>query len=102
MAHFHAGDGRWKNPSENGGKREEGRGTVPEWVRRLYGNAELHVPDARLAWNAVHIEQFLRWCRGLMEAEASLSLGDLCARYLKELRLTMESDYRREQVREAA
>jgi hypothetical protein len=66
MAHFHARDGRRKNPLENGGAGgdggdgKSGREKVPEWVRRLSGNEGLHVPSERLAGNAVHVEQFLR------------------------------------------
>ena len=74
---------------------------VPDWVRRLYGNCGLHVPEERLAWNAVHIEQFLRWCRERGEEEGGSELGDLAGLYLKELALTVSSEYRREQARQA-
>ncbi len=85
---------------------EGGDGSAPgmeisDWVRRLYGNSGLHIPDGRLAWNAVHIEQFLRWCRGCGEAEAAGRLGELARLDLKELELTVASSYRRDQARQA-
>jgi integron integrase len=74
---------------------------VPGWVRRLYAGGDLHVSEKRLAWNAVHIEQFLAWCRRMGEGADREDLGGLAKLYLDELRQSSTSDYRVAQVREA-
>lgn len=74
---------------------------APGWVRRLYEGAGLHLGDKRLAWNAVHIEQFLRWCRRCGEGADREDLGGLARQFLDELRQSSTSDYRVDQAREA-
>ncbi len=76
-------------------------------MRRLYAWAGLHLSNKRLAWNAVHVEHFLGWCRRLGEGADKEELGTLARVYLEELRRSVGLNakeahkYRVEQVREA-
>jgi len=74
---------------------------VPDWVRRLYVGAGLHLSEQKLAWNAVHIEQFLAWCRRAGDGADREDLGTLAKLFLDGLRQSSTSDYRVEQAREA-
>jgi len=61
----------------------------------------LHLSEKRLAWNGVHIEQFLAWCRRLGEGADREGLGELARLYLTDLRQSSSNEYRVEQAREA-
>ncbi|MGF1678344.1 MAG: integron integrase [Candidatus Methylacidiphilales bacterium] len=88
---------------EHGSRRSEAVAAheVPDWVRRLYAGAGLHVSQKRLAWNGVHIEHFLAWCRRQADGAEREDLGGLAKVYLDELRQSSTHAYRVEQAREA-
>jgi len=66
----------------SGGKGSGGLEAAPGWVRRLYAGAGLHLSEKRLAWNGVHIEQFLAWCGRLGEGADREGLGGLAVLFL--------------------
>jgi hypothetical protein len=67
----------------------------------LYAGAGLNVNENRLAWNAVHIEHFLGWCRRRGAGAVRLELGELVRLHLEDLRSSEANQYRVDQAREA-
>ncbi|TVR46393.1 MAG: hypothetical protein EA425_17280 [Puniceicoccaceae bacterium] len=95
---------KFSEQSRGNGARRGGNASpkeVPDWVRRMYAGAGLHLTEKKLAWNGVHIEHFLAWCRRLGEGADRMDLGGLAKLHLDELRQSSTNDYRVGQAREA-
>lgn len=101
-------DGQRSGTERRDGERRDGGAgqanrpkKAPEWVERLYAHAGVRLSGERLAWNGVHIEQFLRWCRRLGEGAQGLGVRELARIYQEEMRRSVTNEYRMSQVSQA-